>query len=122
MNSLPILIISIACKKILSLIFFIHGSFIAITRGELTNYWKQVAISNDANLNVSGQYLLNQRLSHNLVFGNRLMTVSAALYLAKLENAGKKWEKIINFIDKGHFEAAYNSHKENIINEYNQLK
>lgn len=122
MNSLPILILSITCKKLLSLIFFIHGSFIATTRGELNQYWKQIAISNDANLNVSGQYLLNQRLSHNRVFGNRLMTVSAAMYLAKLENSGKFWSRFVNKIDKGHFEKAYNSHKEIITKEIENLK
>lgn len=121
-DSLIVLITSWVCKWLLDKIFFIHGTFVAITRGELTAYWKELAIVNDVYLNVSGKYLLNQRLSKNQVFGNRLMTVSAAMHLAKFENAGTKWERRIKKLDKNHFEKAYLSHKENITNEFLNLK
>lgn len=121
MKELILLIISVICKKLLGLVFFIHGTYIAITRKELLKYWKELAIVNDVYLNVSGQHLLNQRLSKNRVFGDRYMTVSAAMFKAKFENAGAKWEKRINWLDKGHFEKAYKSHVNQITKAYNEL-
>lgn len=122
MKELTLLIISVLCKKILGLVFFIHGTYIAITRWELLKYWKELAIINDVYLNVAGQHLLNQRLSKNRIFGDRYMTVSAAMFKAKFERAGTKWEKRINWLDKGHFEKAYKSHVEQIIKAYNEIK
>lgn len=125
MKELGLLIISNIADRLLSKAFFWHGSWISYRRDGikgLTYYWKECAISNDMNLNVKGQHFLNQRLSKNRVFGNPLMTVSAAKYLAVLENAGKKWEKRINGLDEDHYLKAYRSHILKIETEYNNTK
>lgn len=122
MIEIVLLIVSNICKKLLSKVFFIHGSYIAICRGEIKSYLKSCAIINDVALNVKGKYLLNQRLSKNKVFGNPLMTVSAATHLAILEPAGVKWKKRINKLDSDHFEKAYESYKKQIIEASKNLE
>lgn len=121
MTQLLLLIISRISDRILSKVFWLHGSWIALKRGELTKYWHSVAVSNDMNLNVKGKYLLNQRLSDNEVFGNPLMTVSAAKHLARSTNAGNKWKNRINKLDEDHFAKAYESYKKQITKAYNEL-
>jgi len=123
-KAIALLLTSTICKWIFRKIFFVHGSYIEFRKGGLKGmfgFWDDLSIINDVYLNVAGKRLLNQRLSKNEVFGNRLMTISAAMHLAELEEAGEKWEKRINRLEADHFEKAFLSHKQNITNEYNRL-
>ena len=122
MKELVLLITSIIANGLTRRVFFIHGSYIAWKRGELTKYWKEVAISNDMNSNVKGQHLLNQRFSKTRVFGSPLMTVSAANHLAVFEAAGEKWERRLNKLDKDHYAKSYELYKIQITKAYNELK
>lgn len=125
MRELALLIISNICDRVLSKVFFWHGTWVSFRRfgiAGVKKYWYACAFSNDMNLNVKGQLLLNQRLSKNSVFGNPLMTVSAAKHLARLEPAGEKWARRLNNIDKDHYAKAYKSYKELITKEYNNLQ
>jgi len=122
---LLLLLISILSDKLLGSVFFCHGSWVSFRRGgvkEMKEYWYECAFSNDMNLNVKGQHLLNQRLSKNRVFGNPLMTVSAAKHQARLTEAGSKWAKRLNAIDTDHYAKAYESYKNRITNDYNNLQ
>lgn len=121
MIEFALLILSYLCKKIIGTIFLIYGSFMAACRWELRAYWKGVAIINDKQLNVVGKYALNQALAHEPVFGNPLMTVSAAMHEARLHKYGKKWEGRVNKLDDDHFYKAFQSHKNTIKTEYNRL-
>ena len=116
-----LLILSYLLKKVFGLIFLVYGSFMAACKWELKAYWLKVSIANDKQLNVVGKYALNQALAHEPVFGNDLMTVSAAMHEARLHDYGKKWEGRIDKLDKDHFEKSFESHKKEIEKEYNRL-
>ncbi len=124
MKELALLIISRIANKITRRVFWLHGTYVSFDRfgwKGVKKYWYACAVSNDMNLNVVGQFLLNQRLSEIEVFGDPLMTVSAAKHKARLTNAGSKWAKRLNAIDKDHYAKAYESYKNQITKAYNEL-
>lgn len=118
---LKLIFISYLFKKLLGLAFFIHGSYIAARRWELLSYWEDIAIINDVWLNVLGKYSIQQAVSENQPFGNRLMTISAAMYLAKLHDFGEWCKDQVNKMEANHFEIAYNNHRAAIKAEYEKL-
>lgn len=116
-----LIFVSYFFKKLLGLAFLIHGSYIAIKRWEFLRYLEDVAIINDVWLNVVGKYSIHQAISENPVFGSRLQTISAAMYLAKLHNFGIWCGIQVEKLDENHFEKAFNNHKEIIKKEYEFL-
>lgn len=117
-----LIFISFLFKKLIGLAFFIHGSYIAAKRWELLQFWEDVAIINDVWLNVIGKYSIPQAVSNNNEFGNRLMTISAAMYLSKLNSFGLWCGNRVEKLDPGHFKKAYKNHTNLIITEYKKLK
>lgn len=116
-----LLIVSLICKTVFALVFFCYGCFMASCKWELRKYLKEVAIVIDVYLNVVGKYALNQALCHEPVFGNRLQTVSAAMYIARLHKFGKFWERFVNRLEKDHFKKAHHNHCETIKKEYTKI-
>ncbi len=116
-----LLVIACACFLTFFLIFLVYGSFMASCKWELRKFWKSVSVSLDKTLNVSGKYALNQALAHEPVFGNDLQTVSTAMYFARLQKYGKKWEGRVNKLDDDHFKKSFENHKQQIETEYKSL-
>jgi len=117
-----LLIVSYLAKKAFALIFLLIGLIVSSFKWELRKYLKEVAIVNDVYLNVIGQHSLNGVLSSNgKGFGNRLQTISCAMYLIKLTKFGNESSEGLSKLEKGHIKIAYEAHKQNIINEYNNL-
>lgn len=105
-----------------ALIFLLIGLVVSSFRWELRKYLKEVAIVNDVYLNVIGQHSLNGVLSSNgKGFGNRLQTISCAMYIVKLTKFGSDANNGLSGLENDHTKIAYELHKQNIINEYNSL-
>lgn len=122
MTELLLYLVSRICEKLLSGFFFWWGVVRSAYKSELRQYLKQVAIVNDVDLNVTGQYFLNDtmRLSGPQA-GNRLQTVSCWMGMAQLNKWGLKWKSWLNRLDKDHCLNAVKFHRENIAKEAHDL-
>ena len=122
-----LLLIACACMLVFFFVFLIYGSFMASCKWELRKFWKDVSVSLDKAMNVTGKYALNQAMSHEPVFGNGLQTVSTAMFFGRLHDFGKKWWDRIDKIDKEHFKKSFYNHKEiiqkeiELINKYEKI-
>lgn len=97
----------------LKLILRIIGTIISLKRGEYGKYYLDMAISNDQNGNVVGQYVFNLVLitkDSNALFGNPDETISSVLGKNKKANTltwlGCKIADILDRIEKNHVEKA----------------
>ena len=108
-----LILISWACKKAFALLFFIHGCVVASFRLELRQYLREIAVIDDVYLGVTGQYFLNATMRKGgYKFGNRLLTISATIFLTDLSKFGKFWNLFLNKLEKDHAKNAYLNAKE----------
>ncbi len=125
MTNLLLKLISWTAKKIFYYPFFWYGCVRSFQRGgkaEFLEYWLQSAISDDVDLNVVGQYAINDTMrKRGPKAGNRLQTVSCWMGRAELTKFGDWWRRRINRWDKDHCDKAVNLHKQNIEKEFKEL-
>lgn len=123
MSEAILLITSALAKKVFAFIFFIVGIIVALIKGKLKEYLKNVAIINDVYLNVLGQDILNGVLSSNgKGFGNRLQTISCAMAIVKLTKFGKEADSGLSDLEKNHTRIALELYMKDITEEYNRLQ
>ena len=105
-----IILVTVAAllKRCLQPFLFIYGTIAAMIKGELRNYYWNLAIVIDQNGNVVGQYTFNDLFikKDGYKFGNRKESISSALgknkELGKFKPTGETVANDLELFEKNH--------------------
>lgn len=122
MTELLLYLISRLVEKLLNGLLFWWGVVRSFCKGKLKQYLVDVAIVNDVDMHVTGQYALNDTMrKEGPEAGNRLQTASCWIGMTTLTKFGTWWLKWLNRRDPDHCAKAVQLHKQNIQKEMQDL-